>query len=415
MTPNLCSFLLAIPAQIFVVDVNGGPGVDFTQIQAAIDAAADGDVLLVKPGLYEQFALSKRLTVLAEPGAAARAVCRIQNLSADQQVVIDGLELVTLHVTNCSSAVLLSNLSIYPDPALIPLSSAEHLRVDECVDVRLHKSAIQSPGGSSGMEAVYVFDARLELAASAFDAQRGGPQGAGPAGDGGDALRVGHSARVQCVDSACRAGDGGPSAQGSLLAAGDGGDGVHVEAGGEWLAAASDNQRIYGGWAGASETCVNAGFAGDAVDLAAGASARFGGFQLFPGFSPCPGHAGLPLRDPGAGALLVAPIDPLLDVSFDQLGAQLTIDVFTPPQATGWLFLGRKPIVQVSQNAIIEELCTRDRTLPLGFSAAGGWQQVVVQLPNNLPTGFTLLAQAEFVDLVGGEVSRTNSGFITVR
>ena len=49
----------------WVVDDNGGPGVNFTDIPPAIAAAADGDILLVQPGLYSHFTLSgKGLRIL---------------------------------------------------------------------------------------------------------------------------------------------------------------------------------------------------------------------------------------------------------------------------------------------------------------------------------------------------------------
>jgi len=42
--------IAACPAATMIVDPDGSG--DFTQIQVAIDAAADGDTVLVKPGEY---------------------------------------------------------------------------------------------------------------------------------------------------------------------------------------------------------------------------------------------------------------------------------------------------------------------------------------------------------------------------
>ncbi|MCI0585418.1 MAG: hypothetical protein L0323_01095 [Planctomycetes bacterium] len=65
---------LALPAlllqNIWVVDDNGGPGVNFTDIPPAIAAASDGDVLLVQPGTYSHFVLSGKGLRILGAGAA---------------------------------------------------------------------------------------------------------------------------------------------------------------------------------------------------------------------------------------------------------------------------------------------------------------------------------------------------------
>jgi hypothetical protein len=53
--------------QTWVVDDNGGPGVSFTDTPPAVAAAADGDVVVVKPGQYSPFTVSgKGLRILGE-------------------------------------------------------------------------------------------------------------------------------------------------------------------------------------------------------------------------------------------------------------------------------------------------------------------------------------------------------------
>src|SRR5262245_15243003 len=49
--------------------IHVGPGGDFTDIQPAIDAALDGDVILVEPGTYTAFRLAKGVVIRsAAPG-----------------------------------------------------------------------------------------------------------------------------------------------------------------------------------------------------------------------------------------------------------------------------------------------------------------------------------------------------------
>lgn len=62
----------ALAADVFVVDVSGGPGTDFTSIAAALSNAQNGDILLVRSGVYEGFASDgKAVTVVADEGANA--------------------------------------------------------------------------------------------------------------------------------------------------------------------------------------------------------------------------------------------------------------------------------------------------------------------------------------------------------
>jgi len=49
---TILTLAVSSAADTLVVDVDGGPGSDFTAIKDAVDAAADGDTVLVRPGTY---------------------------------------------------------------------------------------------------------------------------------------------------------------------------------------------------------------------------------------------------------------------------------------------------------------------------------------------------------------------------
>lgn len=92
--------LAASQGQVHVVDAAGGPGADFTTLNAAVSAAAGGDVVLVRAGDYFVdgpisdgiFLNDKGLTVVADSGAVVRTSnVRIQDLAATDQVLIQGL------------------------------------------------------------------------------------------------------------------------------------------------------------------------------------------------------------------------------------------------------------------------------------------------------------------------------------
>ena len=62
MSATLALALSLTAPDVLSVD-DDGPGPYFT-IQAALDAASDGDVVLVEPGTYDEFIVEKDLTIL---------------------------------------------------------------------------------------------------------------------------------------------------------------------------------------------------------------------------------------------------------------------------------------------------------------------------------------------------------------
>lgn len=102
------SLLLALACaapDLLVVDQQGGPGADFTALEVAIDAAADGDILLVRSGSYSvppqpfsgpgPFEIDgKGLTLVEAPGGTVTVNgLVVRNLLADQSVVVRGIDL----------------------------------------------------------------------------------------------------------------------------------------------------------------------------------------------------------------------------------------------------------------------------------------------------------------------------------
>lgn len=91
----LC-LVAAASADVIVVDAVGGAGADFTALQPAIDAAADGDILLVRDGLYEPFSIAgKGLVITADAGATIRldpGSLTVSGVPAGSAVSLTGLE-----------------------------------------------------------------------------------------------------------------------------------------------------------------------------------------------------------------------------------------------------------------------------------------------------------------------------------
>ena len=85
--------ILLLAALPDVLDVGPGPGA-YPQIAGAVQAAADGDVLRVAPGVYDSFAVRRKgLTILGGPGVVVEGVVRVQELLATQSVNVHGLTL----------------------------------------------------------------------------------------------------------------------------------------------------------------------------------------------------------------------------------------------------------------------------------------------------------------------------------
>src|SRR5688572_15277466 len=66
----ICQLPLLGQARTWIVDVNNGPGTNFTVLQTAFDTVAEGDTLVVRRGTYAPCTTSKALTVLGEGGVA---------------------------------------------------------------------------------------------------------------------------------------------------------------------------------------------------------------------------------------------------------------------------------------------------------------------------------------------------------
>lgn len=148
LTPLLLSLsllsLLALPAraETLVVDDDGGPGVDFTTLQAAADAALPGDLLLIQAGQYAGALIDKGLALAAAQDAAVEVdtLLTLQDLPADQALSVVGLELESLAIIDCLGPVALDLLEIGP------VQNAPALWVSGSHRVTLSRSSVNGQG-----------------------------------------------------------------------------------------------------------------------------------------------------------------------------------------------------------------------------------------------------------------------------
>jgi hypothetical protein len=111
-------------AGVIVVDSSGGG--QFTNLQMAVSSASNGDTLLVRVGGYSSFTVDgKSLSIVADAGTSVTVFGSIvvQNLAADQSVVLAGLK-----VTGATTTAL----SDTPGVALYATANDGPLRVHGC-------------------------------------------------------------------------------------------------------------------------------------------------------------------------------------------------------------------------------------------------------------------------------------------
>jgi len=239
---------------IWTVDDGGGPGVAFTEIQPAVNAAGEGDTIFVRDGAYTGFTIDgKSLVVAGELGGTVLVVDEqivVRNLAAGQFVLLQGIDVEgglspflagqpALLAENDQGIVRVEDGSFLPSAALnvgggvwIDGSAAVHLaRCD-----LLGGQAGFFPPGQDGFPALDVFDGTAALydcdLEGAFGPGGGCTLGCGPGVQAGSGSVLDDSFLFASGGSIA-GGDGGPGAAPcSLLGpggdGGDGGNGLHL-------------------------------------------------------------------------------------------------------------------------------------------------------------------------------------------
>lgn len=150
----------AFAGQVVVV---GPLPTQVANIQAGIDAAVDGDVILVKSGTYSTFSVpNKSVTIVADVGQVVNVVgaARVRNLESDRKVVIAGLHVTGQHTanvaegngfyaTNCAGTIRVQDCTLTgydgtgaPCPS-VPRNGAE---ISNCADVSFVRCTITGSG-----------------------------------------------------------------------------------------------------------------------------------------------------------------------------------------------------------------------------------------------------------------------------
>jgi hypothetical protein len=218
----LAFFAPALLAQsaVRVVAPTPGPGVAFTNVQAAVNAAANGDIVLVRSGSYPSFSIvAKDVDVVADSGANVTvAGFAVRNLSAGSAVVVRGIVAsggneAGAQIKNC----------------------AGHVTLEDCVLVGADgDGAFTSPNFDPNGAAGAVVDGSNSVAIVRCQLFGGHGDDYVPFtalyGAGGDGLFA-EGSSIALHESACLGGTGGDvNDDDAAWTAGPGGDGADVDA-----------------------------------------------------------------------------------------------------------------------------------------------------------------------------------------
>lgn len=214
-----------------------------SSIQAAVDAAADGDVVLVKAGHYAGFRIDdKAVGVVADDGAQVSigGAVTVRDLGAQRDVVLAGLALDRpLWCFDASGSIRIESCRVLGDPTAI--SSSRHAAlVERCRDVAFIDCTL------AGASQLGFLPAGAGLSVSASNVAlygviaSGGPGWPGAAGfdgmPGADGLRASAGSWIHAAGSTLAGGAGGsgPSGgcQGTPCDGGAGGRGLALSGAG---------------------------------------------------------------------------------------------------------------------------------------------------------------------------------------
>lgn len=273
---------VAQPARsgVLVVDAGGAPDADYAEIQAAVDAAQDGDVVLVRSGQYAAFEIvGKSVGVVADLGAAVDVDSRItvRDVTDSGVVLLQGLHVSGSFASTALVAYSIDGTLWVEDCALrggdFGSFGPDGLGADvtDCRSLVLLRCFVQgAPGffleGGMGM---HVRNSQVYVGSSVIEGGAGlGGQFGAPSGPGGTAAMQ-DGGMIVLAGSTLTGGDGGSGGSFPLCSpGGDGGHALHL-LGLDPVAYVRDTSLRPGLGGGASPPCAP-GLDGEPIQLDAG-------------------------------------------------------------------------------------------------------------------------------------------------
>ncbi len=416
-----CFLLLLSPlvaASTYVVDDDGGPGVDFTTIVDAVAAAGPGDVILVRHGIYAGFTLSYGASVLGDPGAVVTSAVRLGGLAPVPRASLAGFSLRTLLIEDCLASITIEDSLVEPsDPDLAGTQGM--IAIARSRDVRLRGVTVRYLGSTFEAEpAVYALESRVEIVDSMLEGSDGiscGYSYPGVAQPGADAVVGAGGANLHVARSSLFGGSGGDAQAVECQSdqAGDGKAGMRLDAGALALVSGLRGDDIAGGEGGLGSGCDTDGLPGNGIVVDPGAALRISGVTVTGAdyFAGCGGSV-----DDIVGPFTQAvPADPTLSlVGTPHPGSVLNFTLQGDPYDHAWLVLGRQLTVVDLPEVFEDQLLVPLRLYNLGILPGDGRASFVFHVPASWQPGMFLAAQGRTLGALG-VVSLTHSLPVAIR
>ncbi|MBL8858147.1 MAG: hypothetical protein JNL28_06580 [Planctomycetes bacterium] len=419
----LCTLTAFASAPTFAGVLTVAPtGANYTQIQAAVDAAASEDVILISPGSYTAVTIDGKSVTLLSTGAGNVTVLgttTVKNLTATQRVILSGIRGFgsTTFLTGAGTGV-----------GLFVSSNYGHVRVESCkfygaIGWGDNTTGVGSvccgmPLASAGRDGAYVLSNSQGVAFTACELQGGRAANAlaacvcGNSLWGGDGLRV-QSTLVSLYDCLALGGRGGDNGS----EGGAGGAGCRTIAGTLPTGAFASGSTFRGAnggdaWDFLLPVTGGAGGTGMLVGPSTGVrllgntfSAGAGGISYFGNYPP--GAPGTQLS--GGGSIFTDPESRLVMTTdrFARAGTVVNVRIQGTPGQVIHLLVSRAPTFMIlpSWRGTLVSLPGKGSVdVPVGAIPANGVLQTRYQVPP-IPggaTSATVFMQAYRFDAVLG-------------
>lgn len=260
-------------------------------VQAAVDAAGDGDLIVVRPGHYDAFAIdNKSLTIAAELPesvwieSTGGSAIKVENIPASGAVELSDLLILQLAADPVGTVFLHDNEGRVQLERIIVGSLKEHpvqqsLRIVSCQDVEIVGSGF-AQGVLARLSNVRFFESRIQ------GAEGSSCIGTPPAKPGGPGLEV-LSGQVLLADTFVQGGRGGAGSNPLNCCNGSGGTGLLLGADAPLVTLRGGS--VQGGWPGFDMGCAAIGAP---IDIQSGSLLQEAGATPSGGFASEFAHSG---------------------------------------------------------------------------------------------------------------------------